>query len=71
MLNGSAYGPSENFIEESATLNINGIQDAFSMRTADSCTPWSVDVPAQQPFDLSNVIVGKSLPFNRIVPVRF
>lgn len=31
------------------------------MRTADSCTPWSVDVPAEQPFDLSKVIVGKSL----------
>jgi len=61
MLNGSAYGPSENFIEESSTFNINGVQDTFSMRTADSCTPWNVDVPAEQPFDLSKVIIGQCL----------
>ncbi|KAJ9106881.1 hypothetical protein QFC19_003011 [Naganishia cerealis] len=56
-LNGSAYGPSDDFMEPSSTFNVNGIQDSFSQRTADSCTPWNVDVPAEQPFDLSKVII--------------
>ncbi|KAJ9127060.1 hypothetical protein QFC24_001293 [Naganishia onofrii] len=55
--NGSAYGPAEDFMEPSSDFSINGIQDSFSQRTADSCTPWNVDVPAEQPFDLSRVII--------------
>lgn len=57
MLNGSAYGPTDNFIDPSMSFSINGIQDSFSQRTADSCTPWNVDVPSEQPFDLSKVII--------------
>lgn len=44
-------------MEPSSDFSINGIQDSFSQRTADSCTPWNVDVPAEQPFDLSRVII--------------
>jgi hypothetical protein len=57
MLNGSAFGPTDNFMEPEDAVNINGIQDAFSQRTADSCTPWNVTVPEEQPFDLSKVII--------------
>lgn len=57
MLNGSAFGPTDNFMEPADAVNINGIHDSFSQRTADSCTPWSVNVTNEQPFEFSNIII--------------
>ncbi|KAJ9106882.1 hypothetical protein QFC19_003012 [Naganishia cerealis] len=53
-----SYNFFENYLYPTQNLSINDVQDFFSKRHADSCTPFHVDkVPTEQPFDLSKVII--------------
>jgi hypothetical protein len=56
-LNGTTYGPTENFLEPPQKVTINGIPDVFSERNADQCTPWRVDPPAVPPFDFAKILI--------------
>lgn len=56
-LDGTSYGPAENFLVPSQNVTINGIPDYFSERNADRCTPWRVDPPGIQPFDFGKILI--------------
>jgi hypothetical protein len=57
-LNGSAFGPADNFLLPPQNLTINGEQDSFSPKFADQCTTWLEDVPTDEsPFDYANILI--------------